>query len=82
MRTMLSPALHDRLKASRGRQVSGVVAIAFPSTHPPDTERMRLLAGDLAQTRCGGSSSGSGVLAQALEAQRQQMCSSLGDSAK
>jgi hypothetical protein len=78
MRTMLSPALHDRLKASHGRPVSGVVAIAFPSTHPPDTERLRLLESDLAQTRCGGSSSGS-VLAQALEAQRLQMCNSLGD---
>lgn len=54
----------------------GVIALAFPSSHPPDTDRMQAFERELAATPCGASGL---VTAEAdrFEAVRLRMCQSL-----
>lgn len=73
----LGADLYAALKMQSSRApTKGVIAVAFPSSHPPDTERMRAFEGALATTPCGAAGLEIGQ-AQALEQVRQAMCQSL-----
>jgi hypothetical protein len=80
----LGPDLYQRVIAAHAAERRrGAVKFAFPSTHPPDTERMRAIETALRATPCGGGGLDSRG-AQQMEMFRQQMCRQLvgGDSAR
>jgi len=74
LRTTIGPELYQQVVAARANEKrGGAVKSAFPSSHPPDTERMRSIEAALRATPCGsGGLDSSG--AQMLEMFRLQMC--------
>ncbi|QSA96672.1 hypothetical protein [Methylococcus sp. EFPC2] len=77
LRMKIGPELYERVVAARAAaNPKGAVKSAYPSTHPPDTERMRAIETALQSTPCGGGNLDSSG-AQMLEMFRLQMCRSL-----
>jgi hypothetical protein len=77
LRAKLGPVLYQQVIAAHAAEKRrGAVALAFPSSHPPDTERMRAIDAALRATPCGGGGLDS-TGAQMLEMYRMQMCRGL-----
>lgn len=74
LRAKIGPELYQQMIAGHtAEKRRGAVALAFPLTHPPDTERMQAIEAALRATPCGaGDLDSSG--AQLLEMYRLQMC--------
>lgn len=77
VRQKIGPVLYQQVIVAHASQdPKGAVKSAYPSTHPPDTERMRAIEAGLRSTPCGsGDLDSSG--AQMLEIYRLQMCRGL-----
>jgi len=77
LRQMIGDQLYDLAVAARAAEIRrGAVKFAYPSTHPPDAERMRAIETALRSTPCGGSGLSTGG-AQMMEMYRARMCSQL-----
>jgi hypothetical protein len=74
LRGKIGPQLYEQVVAAHANEKRrGAVALAFPSSHPPDTARMQAIEAELRTTPCGsGGLDSSG--AQLLEMYRLQMC--------
>jgi peptidase M48-like protein len=82
LRQQLGPQLYEQVIAARGDAVKkGAVAPAYPSTHPPDANRMRDIETALRATPCG-SADFSTAQAQLLEEFRMSMCRRLTSQAQ
>ena len=79
LRAKIGPELYQQVVAAHAAEKRrGAVALAFPSSHPPDTARMQAIEAALRATPCGsGGLDSSG--AQLLEMYRLQMCRRLID---
>lgn len=75
----LGASLYERTMAVRQARTmpgGGAVAVAYPPSHPPDAERIRLIEAALLQTPCGGSGMDS-KQAKLIDDFRAQMCRGL-----
>lgn len=76
LRAKIGPELYQQMVAAKATKERRAVALAFPSSHPPDTARMQAIEAALKTTPCGGGDLDSS-LAQVLDMYRQRMCRQL-----
>lgn len=77
LRLKIGPELYEQVIAGRAEtNPKGAVKSAYPSSHPPDTERMRAIESALQSTPCGGGNMDNSG-AQMIEMLRLRTCSKL-----